>query len=462
VTDHVGALSILLDTAFRSPLYCGGLTPTKLLRAALLAGACCVVLATRVFVAFDPIRIKAVEAPVTANGGSVRVRMSDQKVSALRLPFAVIARVRNDSPALHHFLISIDNNTVCDPTVAAHVTRRVDCALKQDWDPAREHAVVIESPATSWRLEYLELATHHGSSTGGLTLYVLPAASKRYTSPTVVWLFVVWLAVTGVLLLPSPDPGSLSMRFFSRSLTSVVIALFGLVVISPIVSPYVIVLSAWTFAGWLFLSLVPRFSSTIIAAWSWRIAAWSWRVFDEVWRVCRSIDDCRLVWLLSVSMCGVGLIYGSHAVGAADTYGYVSEADLWLRGNLRNRSGLRQTSAVAAARVDIHTARLQATPGRRPSDRSDLFARLTNDSGRRQTAGRSGRDVLCRSAVWWAVGPCDLRSRVPPRFRMGRLDRRVARRDQPGCVGLCVDHNVRRTGCGGLGRSFIICCSEQP
>jgi 4-amino-4-deoxy-L-arabinose transferase-like glycosyltransferase len=252
--------------------------------------------------------------------------MTDQSVNALRLPFAVIARIRNDSPAQHHFLIFIDNHTVCDPMVAAHVTRRIDCALTQDWDPATEHEVVIESPATSWRLEYLELATHHGNSTGGLTLYVLPAASKRYTPPTVVWLFVVWLALTGVLLLPSSDPTSPSMRFFSRGLASAVIALFGLVMIAPIVSPYLIVLSAWTFAGWLFLSLVPRLSST-------RIAAWSWRAFDEVWRIC--VDDRRLAWLLSVSMCGVGLIYGSHAVGAADTYGYVSEADLWLRGNLR-------------------------------------------------------------------------------------------------------------------------------
>ena len=207
------------------------------------------------------------EAPMTANGGSVRVRITDQRVNALRLPFAVIARVRNDSPAQHHFLISIDNHTVCDPTVAAHVIRRLDCALTQDWDLASEHAVVIESPATSWRLEYLELATHHGNSTGGLTLYVLPAASKRYTPPTTAWLFVVWLGLTGVLLLPSPDPTSRAMRLLSRTITSAITALFGLVMIAPIVSPYVIVLSVWTFAGWLFLSLVPRLSSTRIAAW---------------------------------------------------------------------------------------------------------------------------------------------------------------------------------------------------
>jgi Trk K+ transport system NAD-binding subunit len=131
------------------------------MRAGVLAAACCVVLATRVFVAFDPIRIKAVEAPVTASGGVVRVRMTDQRVNTLRLPFAVIARVRNDSAAQHHFLIRIDNHIVCDPTVAARVTRRIDCALTQDWVRASEHAVVIESTATSWRLEYLELATHH-------------------------------------------------------------------------------------------------------------------------------------------------------------------------------------------------------------------------------------------------------------------------------------------------------------
>jgi hypothetical protein len=287
-----------------------------------------VVLATRVYIAFDPIRIRAVEAPVTASGGGMRVRITDQRVNALQLPFAVIARVHNDSPAQHHFLIRIDDHSVCDPTVAAGVTRRIDCALTQDWDRASEHVVVIESSATSWRLEYLELATHHGNSTGALTLYVLPAASKRYTPPTAVWLFVVvWLGLTRVLLLPSPDPTSRSMRLLARTLPSAVIALFGLVMIAPIVSSYIIVLSAWTFAGWLFLPLVPRLAST-------GIAARSWRALGEVWRICGG-DDRRLAWLLSVSICGVGLIYGSHTVGVADSYGYVSQADLWLRGNLR-------------------------------------------------------------------------------------------------------------------------------
>jgi dolichyl-phosphate-mannose-protein mannosyltransferase len=164
-------------------------------------------------------------------------------------------------------------------------------------------------------------------SSCGLTLYVLPAASKRYTPPAAVWLFPVWLGLTGVLLLPSPDPTSRSIRLFSRAVPSAVIALFGLVMIAPIVSPYIIVLSAWTFAGWLFLPLIPRLSST-------RIGEWSWRALGEVWRI-YSVDHRRLGWLLSVSMCGVGLIYGSHALGVADTYGYVSEADLWLRGNLR-------------------------------------------------------------------------------------------------------------------------------
>jgi hypothetical protein len=303
------------------------LTLYKALRAAVLAGACCGVLETRVFVAFNPIRIKAVETPVAASGGVVRVRMIDERVNALLLPFAVIARVRNDSTAPQHFLIRIDNHTVCDPTVAPSVTRRIDCAVTQDWDRASEHAVVIESPATSWRLEYLELATHHGNATGGLNLFVLPAASKRYTPPGAVWLLVVWLGLTGVLLLPPPDPTSRSMRLFSRALPAPVIALFGLVVIAPIVSPYVIVLSAWTVTGWLLLPLLPRLSST-------KIAAWSWRALGDAWRIC-GVDDRALAWLLSVSMCGVGLIYGAHAVGGADTYGYVSQADLWLRGNLR-------------------------------------------------------------------------------------------------------------------------------
>lgn len=35
----------------------------------------------------------------------------------------------------------------------------------------------------------------------------------------------------------------------------------------------------------------------------------------------------------------IGLIWGTHAAGGADSYGYVSQADLWLTGHLRIDQG---------------------------------------------------------------------------------------------------------------------------
>jgi hypothetical protein len=63
------------------------------------------------------------------------------------------------------------------------------------------------------------------------------------------------------------------------------------------------------------------------------MAAWSRRAPGEVWRICH-LHNWRVAWALSVAISGCGLAHGSHALGGADTYGYVSQADLWLRGNL--------------------------------------------------------------------------------------------------------------------------------
>jgi hypothetical protein len=297
-------------------------------RASLLAGACCLVLATRVFVAYDPIRIKMVEAPVTAIAGVVRVDSSDERAADLRPPFAVIARIRHDSQVPQPFSIRIDNCSVCDATLAGGVAHRVDCIVEHDSNGAIHHELVIKAPTTPWTLEYLELATHHGHATGGMNAFVLPGTSDHYRRPDAAWLLVIWVALTGLLLLPRPRPMARAITLVSRALAAPVAVLFTLVLIAPIVSPYRIVLSAWTFAGWLCLPLAPP-----LAHWLWTSAG-SRRAAVAAWSFCRT-HDRPLAWALSAAICGLGLTYGTRALGGADTYGYLSEADLWLRGNLK-------------------------------------------------------------------------------------------------------------------------------
>jgi hypothetical protein len=295
--------------------------PMNTLRAGLLAGVCCLVLATRVFVAFDSVRIKVVEAPVAAIAGVVRVGTTGKRVNGLRPPFALIARIRHDSTGEQVFSIRVAGRTVCNPTVRGRATRRIDCVVAEGWDHTIDHDVTIEGPLIPWTLDYLELATHHGNSTGVLNLFVLPAASDRYAPPGP-GSFLLGLTLTGLLLLPRASLTSGPMSFIYGAITALVATLFTLVLIAPIVSPYRIVLSAWTYAGWTCL-----LQGQVIASWVQRAA-------NTIWHA-RGVPDRRLAWALSVAVCALGVARGSRALGVADTYGYVSQADLWLRGNLK-------------------------------------------------------------------------------------------------------------------------------
>src|SRR6266851_7141320 len=67
-----------------------------------------------------------------------------------------------------------------------------------------------------------------------------------------------------------------------------------------------------------------------------------WYAAPEV--VCRLVDRLErviagrsvpIVVTAAALTAAIGLIWGTHAAGGADSYGYVSQADLWLTGHLR-------------------------------------------------------------------------------------------------------------------------------
>ena len=134
---------------------------SRLMRATVLSGACALFFSTHVYVDFIRIRAKIVLA---ATGGHVHATATPEVLRNLPAPFAVIARIRNDAAAAGRFIIQIDGATVCEPSVAAQSTQRIDCAFERDWTSSVPHEVTVRSSAGQWALEYLEFATHHGSS----------------------------------------------------------------------------------------------------------------------------------------------------------------------------------------------------------------------------------------------------------------------------------------------------------
>jgi len=111
----------------------------------------------------------------------------------------------------------------------------------------------------AWTLDYLELATHHGSTDGAHSLLVLPASSRHYVHPALGWAIATWLVLTAaVLLLPAPRPLPRWIGLPYRVVAGAVVLELALSLCSQWISDYRILLSAGTFAKRLACYLFPN------------------------------------------------------------------------------------------------------------------------------------------------------------------------------------------------------------
>ena len=95
--------------------------PVRYLVAVLLASALASVVATRGFDQFNGVRSKVVTTTLPAVGGAVDVLVANRgKAEALRPPFALIARLRNDTADTASFSVDVDGQRVCERRVAPH------------------------------------------------------------------------------------------------------------------------------------------------------------------------------------------------------------------------------------------------------------------------------------------------------------------------------------------------------
>ena len=214
-----------------------------LVRASGLSAALCLVLASHVYVSFDPVRFKLVQAPIAAASGQVEVAADDTNaLEQLTTPVAVVARLRHHSPSTERFEIEIDGGVVCSPRVRPGALRRVDCAWPGEWKRAPTHQVTVRGPTSAWALEYLELATHHGA-TRAHDLLIVPASSRNYLRPHMGWIAATWIALAIVFLLPGPAQVSRAVDMLNRTAAIVVAGLLAAISISGLVTPFTVLLS---------------------------------------------------------------------------------------------------------------------------------------------------------------------------------------------------------------------------
>ena len=264
-------------------------TPVRIAAALALAAFAALVFHTHVFVGLRPIRAKVVQAPVPAVGGVVRVTTAGfPQLRDLRPPFALIARIAAPSGGSSLVRVSYDGAPVCERSVSGGAPRRIDCAVTSG-AAAADREIVLSGPSAPWTLEYLELATHHGNSSGTLTLFVLPWNSTSYVRPAAAWTLVLWMALAAILARPSPPPASRYGRVLYRSTAGVVILLLAISQCSQWISAFRVVLTPRAFIACLAVLLAPRL---------WRAVRWLLRREDAAGSRWLALSRASLVALL--------------------------------------------------------------------------------------------------------------------------------------------------------------------
>lgn len=222
-----------------------------LLTASLLAAA----LGRGVSPAFEPARIKVVRGPAPA----ARVFAAEVPDTPLRnrltTVFALIARVSNPAGGPASFRISLDGRLACEESVAGRAASRIDCHVAV---PASA-IVTIEGPAT-FSVDYLELATHHGSTVWPHRIYVTPARTElprhHPAVPATAWTLLVLLGIRFWQPLPTPR-----RRWLHRIGMFVGLSFLALVALAPLALPFAVVISAGGWCLWAALLMWPAISA---------------------------------------------------------------------------------------------------------------------------------------------------------------------------------------------------------
>ncbi len=244
--------------------------------------------------AFDSFRLKAVTTAATSSAGTVSVEVRVALRPGVRPPLALIARVRNPSDHPLRISITFDQQPVCQREVGGG-SRRIDCAFTGAWAAEQPHTIRFTSEgagAVPWVLQYLEVATHHGA-TRAYDLIVVPSALTDHRRPGAGWVAGVFLGFACLLTVPSP-PLRKSLKLIHAVVFVVVLGFLALVALSPVLSPYLVLLSPRLFLGVCTLAWSPRL---------WAVASWL-----------RRADDRRLrhrAALLLLVLAGVPAVYGA-------------------------------------------------------------------------------------------------------------------------------------------------------
>ena len=289
----------------------------SLVRWVLATSLCVWVLVSSVYVQFSPVRRKLVE---TARAGQHGVSVVLVGAEAIREPqLVIVCRVRNEGATDLGISVRAGGRLLRQVSIAPRSTSRIDISWARPATVPAGYRLELVGSTETWALEYLELANLHGFTRGAISFLILPAP-QPFGGPG--WWWVAPLFGCALLLAATRPPRwsrGLHLAWLLSSAGFVV--LFLAAVLSPLLSPFRVVLSPGTLGLGLLVLAAPR-----VAAVGRRV---EWSRFDPVVSRLKTVPWFGVLTVLALVAYTLflALHVGAYA-GQADSSGYMNNARL--------------------------------------------------------------------------------------------------------------------------------------
>ncbi|HEY1912005.1 MAG TPA: hypothetical protein VGG73_13855 [Vicinamibacterales bacterium] len=175
----------------------------------------------------------------------------------MKPPLAMIARISREASEVAHFTFDLDGSPICEKSLGSARSVRLDCAIVT-LGSAENHVLTIEGPSSPWELSYLELSTHHGSTSGDNFLVVFPSRSQNYIRPNLLAVASAWILLALAFAVPVLVRWRPLVHALHRGCVVVIGTLLTLIAVSSLVSAYDVALALRTFVLWFAVLLAPR------------------------------------------------------------------------------------------------------------------------------------------------------------------------------------------------------------
>ena len=328
----------MADVTVKAPPRSGTRRAGRALAVCAFGAICAMVLALRVHTGLPRERFRIVTEPLTATAATISVPLPDLRALSGE-PAALILRL-GGSPDGGTVRIVLDGAPVAEAALPPAREIRIDAPVRIR--PEGSSSIRIAGDRDGWSLAYLEVANVYGFSEGLVRFLIVPR--ERTTYPRV----PLWgtLAVLALLLALRPDPAWPSgrgARIVHRAGVGLVLLLFLATLVTDVATKYKLLLSVRTFALGAAVVYAQRVVQglALAAALTWPLIRASFRTAGAasltLSRVARWPRLPAFVALTTaLASAGFAHLNGTHIAGGADSYGYVSQAELWAQGRLHD------------------------------------------------------------------------------------------------------------------------------